>query len=117
MSTTSSPAVAGIAGIVGVALVAGCLAAVPALLTADGCLQLAALLRGAWDPTWNDGDLGIAAGGFAVLLIVLAGAVGGGVLLAGPARLRRTHGALIAGAAAALVGALGAGLCWAVISS
>jgi hypothetical protein len=64
--------------LVGVAVVGGLLATVPLGLTVLGAVEVVGLLQERWDPTWNDGDLGISAIGLAALLVLLGGVVAAG---------------------------------------
>ena len=64
----------------------------PLLASAIGVVELVARVQGNWDPTWNDGDIGISALAAVVLLFLLAASGGIGVLLSRVASLpaRRT---------------------------
>ena len=64
----------------------------PLLASAIGVVELVARAQNNWDPTWNDGDIGISALAAVVLLLLLAASGGIGVLLSRVASLptRRT---------------------------
>ena len=81
--------VGGLVGAGAVAIVIGLLAGFPLLLAGLGVLELVASVRGAWDPTWNDGDLGLALLAAVGLLVLLAIAAALGWMFAGVARLPR----------------------------
>jgi hypothetical protein len=103
--TVRRPVSWGVAGLVGVAVLGAAVAAVPLGLTALGGVLVVAALRGAWDPTWNDGDGWFALAGSFALLVVLAGAAvaAAGVASAGGMRRSRAVPAVLAGV---LVGAV-----------